>query len=71
MLPPRKVWDIPEETARIAKASFPKGNRYISFQDEMGVIYRDAAFADLFVWRGQPAESPGFLAIVTILQVAV
>jgi transposase len=70
MLPPRKVWDIPEETARVAKASFPKGNRYLTFRDEMGVIYQDAAFAELFVWRGQPAESPGFLAMVTILQFA-
>jgi len=70
MLPARKVWDIPEETARVAKASFPKGNRYLTFRDEMGVIYQDAAFADLFVWRGQPAESPGFLAMVTILQFA-
>jgi len=70
MLPPRKVQDIPEETARVAKASFPKGNRYLTFRDEMGVIYQDAAFADLFVWRGQPAESPGLLAMVTILQFA-
>jgi transposase len=70
MLPARKVQDIPEETVRVAKASFPKGNRYIMFRDEMGVIYHDAAFADLFVWRGQPAESPGFLAMVTILQFA-
>lgn len=70
MLVARKVWDIPEETARVAKASFPKGNRYLTFRDEMGVIYEDEAFADLFVWRGQPAESPGFLAMVTILQFA-
>ncbi len=70
MLPARKVWDIPEETARIAKGSFTKGNRYLTFRDEMGVIYQDAAFSDLFVWRGQPAESPGFLAMVTILQFA-
>ena len=70
MLPAHKVWDIPEETARVAQASFPDGNRYLTFRDEMGVIYRDAAFADLFVWRGQPAESPGFLAMVTSLQFA-
>ena len=70
MLRPRKVWDVPEETVRVAKACFPKGNRYLTLRDELGVIYRDEAFADLFVWRGQPAASPGFLAMVTIMQFA-
>jgi transposase len=70
MLRPRRLWDIPEETARIAKASFPRGNRYLTLRDEVGVIYQDEAFEALFVWRGQPAESPGLLAMVTVMQFA-
>ena len=59
MLRARTVWEVPEETARIAKASLPKGNRYLLLRDQVGVIYRDEQLADLFVWRGQPAEAPG------------
>jgi len=70
MLRGRTVWEVPAETARIAKASLPKGNRYLLLQDQVGVIYRDEQFADLFVWRGQPAEAPGRLALVTIMQFA-
>jgi hypothetical protein len=30
---------IPEETARVARATFPKGNRYMTMRDELGVLY--------------------------------
>ena len=39
-------------------------------RDELHVIYTDESFADLFPMRGQPAESPGRLALVTVLQFA-
>ena len=64
------MWDIPEETVRIAQASLPKGNPYLILRNELGVVYRDEAFAELFIWRGQPAESPGLLAMVTVMQFA-
>jgi transposase len=32
-LQPEKIGDVPEETVRVAKASFPKGNRYIRLRD--------------------------------------
>lgn len=70
MLRPRMIGEVPAETARIATASLPKGNRYMLLRDKLGVIYHDEQFADLFVWRGQPAESPGLLAMVTIMQFA-
>lgn len=70
MLNPRSVWDIPEETARVAQAAFPKGNMYLILRDELGMLYRDSEYADLFVWRGQPAESPGMLSMVTVMQFA-
>jgi transposase len=59
---------IPEDTQRIARAAFPKGNLYIRMRDELGEIYQDATFAELFPSRGQRAESPGRLAWVTVMQ---
>jgi len=61
---------IPAETARVARAAFPKGNWLLTLRDELGVIYRDSDFARLFSPTGQPAESPGRLALVTIVQFA-
>jgi transposase len=37
-------------------------------RDEFGAIFADDDFADLFPSRGQPAEAPWRLALVTILQ---
>lgn len=39
-------------------------------RDELGEVYTDSSFAELFPRRGQPAESPGRLAWVTVLQFA-
>ena len=61
-------YPIPEETQRIARAAFPKGNLYMRMRDELGEIYQDANFAELFPGRGQRAESPGRLAWVTVMQ---
>jgi transposase len=61
---------IPEETARVAKAAFPKGNPYMKMRDELGVLYQDNEFADLFPTTGQSAESPGELALTTVMQFA-
>lgn len=63
-----KIGDVPEETARIAKACFPKGNRYIRLRDVLGTIFDDHQFADLFPRRGQPAEAPWRLALVCLAQ---
>jgi transposase len=62
---------IPDETARIARATFPKGNPHMTLRDELGVIYTGHTFALLFgSSRGRPAESPDCLALVTALQFA-
>lgn len=60
--------DVPAETARVARAAFAKGNRYLTWRDELGPIYADEQFAELFARRGQPAASPASLALVTSLQ---
>ena len=43
---------IPEETTRIAKAAFPKGNTMMKIRDELGILYEDEQFAHLFPLRG-------------------
>jgi transposase len=70
-LHPQDFSVVPEETAQVARAAFPKGNPYMTLRDELGVIYEDRAFAPLFSSpRGRPAESPACLALVTALQFA-
>ena len=61
---------IPEETVRVAKAAFPKGNPYMKMRDELGVLYQDSDFADLFPTTGQSGLSPGQLALTTVMQFA-
>src|SRR5215471_368943 len=48
---------VPAETARVARAAFPKGNPYLTLRDELDTIYPDNLFAPLFPTRGQPAEA--------------
>jgi transposase len=68
-LHPRDFSTVPEETARVAHTAFPKGHAYLTLRDRFGVIYKDSTFAALFTsHRGRPAESPGCLALVTVLQ---
>lgn len=69
-LHPAPLGPVPEETARVARAAFPKGNAYLRLRDELGVLFEDSSFASLFPRRGQPAESPWRLALVTLLQYA-
>ena len=68
-LQPRMVFQIPVETQRVARAAFPQSTLCLRIADGLGPIYEDEQFADLFPQRGQPAEAPGRLAWVTVLQV--
>ena len=65
---PQIVYEVPEETARMAHAAFPKSNPYLRLADTLGVIYQDGDFAQLFPFTGQPALAPIRLALTTILQ---
>jgi transposase len=67
-LQPRESYPIPEETAQVARAIFPKGNLVMRLYDELGMLVQDQAFADLSPIQGQPAEAPTRLALVTLLQ---
>src|SRR5437763_1343962 len=67
-LKPETIDSIPEETARIARAAYPKGNIYLQLRDTFGSIYQDEQFEDLYPRRGQPAEAPWRLALVSVMQ---
>jgi transposase len=69
-LPPRGIEPVPEETATVARAAFPKGHPYMQMRDELGSIYTDDMFADLYPKDGQPAVRPWRLALVTMMQFA-
>jgi len=59
---------IPEETARVARAAYPKGNLYMKMRDALGTIYQDESFAHLFPANGRPVEAPWRLAFITLVQ---
>jgi len=59
---------IPEETIRVAKAVYPKGNVYLEMRDHFGHLYQDEAFSDLFDHKGRRGESPASLALIMIMQ---
>ena len=69
-LKPETIGPVPEETARVAHASFPKGSSYTRMRDELGIVWEDEDFAGLFPARGRPALAPWRLALVTVMQFA-
>ena len=64
---PQPLEPVPEDTARVARAAFPKGNPYLTWRDQLGPIFQDEDFAALFPACGQPGLSPWRLALVTIM----
>jgi transposase len=69
-LRPEPIGPIPAETARVARAAFPKGHPCLRLRDELGPIYDAGRCAPLFPAHGRPAEAPWRLALVTVLQFA-
>jgi transposase len=64
-----KPWpEVPELTARMARASSRKGSLAMRIRDVLGEVYADARFAGSFGVRGKPGISPAQLMIVTVLQ---
>ncbi|WP_456340791.1 IS1182 family transposase, partial [Streptomyces mirabilis] len=61
---------VPELTARVVRASFPKGTLAIRIREVLGPLFTDEDFAGAFPDRGRPAISPGALAMVSVLQYA-
>src|SRR5256885_7893295 len=67
-LHPHVIEPVPEDTARVARAAFPKDHPYLTFRDALGTIFQDEDFTALFPAWGHPALSPWRLALVTLLQ---
>jgi transposase len=67
-LHPHVITPVPEDTARVAHAAFPKGHPYLTFRDALGTIFQDEDFAALFPAWGQPGLPPWRLALVTLMQ---
>ncbi|MBE9054219.1 IS1182 family transposase [Nostocales cyanobacterium LEGE 11386] len=65
---PQSIPPVPPDTEAVARAAFPKGNIYVLLRDNLGSIYADEMFTALFSKRGQPAESPWRLALISIMQ---
>jgi transposase len=67
-LHPHVITPVPEDTARVARAAFPKGHPYLTCRDALGTIFQDEDFAALFPAWGQPGLPPWRLALVTLMQ---
>src|SRR5262247_4518811 len=67
-LHPHIIELVPDETARIARAAFPKGHPYLTFREALGTIFQDEDFASLSAHTGQPGFTPWRLALATIRQ---
>ena len=67
-LKPMAIPPVPAETARIARAAFPKGKLYLKLRERVGTIIHDEDFAPLFAKDGAPGLPPWRLALVTLLQ---
>jgi transposase len=66
---PQLLPEIPEDTARLARVLYKrKGNIYVTIGDQIGPLFADVDFADLYAADGKPALSPNRLAMVVIFQ---
>ena len=68
LLDAKRTHVVPDQTALVARAIFPKGNPVMRLYDDLHMIVEDRDFADLFPARGRPAEAPVRLALATLLQ---
>ena len=62
-LHPQPMTPVPEQTARVAHAAFPKGHPYLTLRDHLGTIFQDEDFAMLFPAWGYPGLPPWRLAL--------
>ena len=68
-LHPQPFPALPEDTARVAQAAFKrKGNVYVTLGEQLGSLFADDDFAELYAADGKPAVSPNLLALVTVFQ---
>lgn len=56
---PRESAQVPELTARMARAAFPKGTLAIRIRDELGELFDDERFTAAFGVRGRCGAGRG------------
>jgi len=59
---------VPVETARVARAAFPKGNVTLWMHDHLGAFVHDIDLDRAYCLRGRPVEAPWRMVVVTVLQ---
>ena len=65
---PRPGVEVPELTARVARAANPKGTTAMWVRDRLEGLWEDEDFAGWYPRDGRPALSPAQLATVCVLQ---
>jgi len=65
---PRLGAEVPELTARVARASNPAGTTAMWVRDRLGGLWTDEDFAGWYPRDGRPGISPAQLATVCVLQ---
>ena len=69
-LQPRRLPEVPADTARAARVAFPRGSLAVRIRDERGEVWSDQRLRGLFGVRGKPGISPAQLMIVLVLAMA-
>ncbi|MFK0297305.1 transposase [Streptomyces sp. NPDC090442] len=64
----RGLPSVPERTAAVARAAFPKGSLPIRVRDRLAEVFADEPFTGSFGVRGAPGMPPAVLSLVTVLQ---
>jgi transposase len=64
----QEIGSIPEETIRVARAAYPKGNVHMRMRDTFGILFEKADFQKMYSRFGQPGIAAWRLMLVTIMQ---
>ncbi|TWA53579.1 hypothetical protein FBZ84_1325 [Azospirillum baldaniorum] len=51
-LKPEPIRPVPERTVQVTRAAFQKGNITLRMRDDLGGLFEDSAFTELFPMRG-------------------
>ena len=69
-LQPRRLPEVPADTARAARAAFPRGSLAVRIRDELGEVWSDQRLQGLFGGARQTGDLPGPAEIVLVLAMA-
>jgi transposase len=56
---PQAIGPIPEETVRVARAAFPRGNPYLTLRDQLGTCTTIRTLRSSFPIAGALLKHPG------------